>query len=107
MKLEKTKTSIRLIAAVTCLAFFAGCATAKVATATPSFSRPMPSSQWLSRWARCLSSIAYGSQSERLVVRAHGLGQVTFEHIRRELNKDADRLANLAMDEAAAEERHV
>jgi ribonuclease HI len=38
---------------------------------------------------------------------AHGLGHVTFEHIRRELNKDADRLANLAMDEAAAEERHV
>jgi ribonuclease HI len=28
------------------------------------------------------------------------VGQVTFEHIRRELNKDADRLANLAMDEA-------
>ena len=38
---------------------------------------------------------------------AHGLGQVTFEHIRRELNKDADRLANLAMDEAEAEGRHV
>jgi ribonuclease HI len=26
---------------------------------------------------------------------------VTFEHVRRELNKDADRLANEAMDEAA------
>ncbi len=29
-------------------------------------------------------------------------GQVTFEHVRREFNKDADRLANEAMDEAAA-----
>lgn len=28
------------------------------------------------------------------------VGHVTFEHIRRELNTDADRLANLAMDEA-------
>jgi hypothetical protein len=27
---------------------------------------------------------------------------VTFEHVRREYNKDADRLANEAMDEAAA-----
>jgi probable phosphoglycerate mutase len=31
---------------------------------------------------------------------AHKIGKVTFEHVRRELNKDADRLANLAMDEA-------
>ena len=30
------------------------------------------------------------------------LGRVTFEHVRREYNKEADRLANLAMDEAAA-----
>ena len=30
------------------------------------------------------------------------IGRVSFEHVRRELNKDADRLANLAMDEAAA-----
>jgi len=30
------------------------------------------------------------------------VGRVTFEHIRREFNKDADRLANEAMDEAAA-----
>ncbi len=29
------------------------------------------------------------------------LGRVHFEHVRRELNKDADRLANEAMDEAA------
>ena len=29
------------------------------------------------------------------------LGKVTFEHVRRELNREADRLANLAMDEAA------
>jgi probable phosphoglycerate mutase len=28
------------------------------------------------------------------------IGRVTFEHVRRELNKDADRLANQAMDEA-------
>jgi ribonuclease HI len=30
------------------------------------------------------------------------LGQVRFEHVRREFNKDADRLANEAMDEAAS-----
>jgi len=29
------------------------------------------------------------------------IGDVRFEHVRRELNKDADRLANEAMDEAA------
>ena len=29
------------------------------------------------------------------------VGKVTFEHVRREFNKDADRLANEAMDEAA------
>jgi probable phosphoglycerate mutase len=28
------------------------------------------------------------------------LGKVTFEHVRRELNTEADRLSNLAMDEA-------
>jgi probable phosphoglycerate mutase len=33
---------------------------------------------------------------------AHRIGRVTFEHVRRELNKDADRLANDAMDEQAA-----
>jgi ribonuclease HI len=30
------------------------------------------------------------------------IGRVTFEHVRRELNKEADRLANFAMDQAAA-----
>ena len=30
------------------------------------------------------------------------IGRVKFEHVRRELNTDADRLANEAMDEAAA-----
>ena len=30
------------------------------------------------------------------------IGDVTFEHIRREYNKDADRLSNLGMDEAEA-----
>ena len=30
------------------------------------------------------------------------IGQVSFEHVRRELNKDADRLSNLGMDEAEA-----
>jgi len=34
---------------------------------------------------------------------ARTIGHVTFEHVRRELNEDADRLANEAMDEAAAE----
>ncbi|HEY3160391.1 MAG TPA: ribonuclease HI family protein [Vicinamibacterales bacterium] len=33
---------------------------------------------------------------------ARQIGDVTFEHVRREFNKDADRLANEAMDEAAA-----
>ena len=33
---------------------------------------------------------------------AKRIGRVTFEHVRRELNKEADRLANEAMDEAAA-----
>jgi probable phosphoglycerate mutase len=32
---------------------------------------------------------------------AHAIARVTFEHVRREFNKDADRLANEAMDEAA------
>jgi ribonuclease HI len=36
----------------------------------------------------------------RALVRQVGL--VTFEHVRREFNKEADRLANEAMDEAAA-----
>ena len=30
------------------------------------------------------------------------IGRVKFEHVRRELNKEADRLANEAMDEAAS-----
>jgi ribonuclease HI len=33
-------------------------------------------------------------------VLASRIGRVTFEHVRRELNADADRLANRAMDEA-------
>ena len=33
---------------------------------------------------------------------ARHIGRVTFEHVRREFNKDADRLANEAMDEAGA-----
>ena len=33
---------------------------------------------------------------------AKRIGRVTFEHVRREFNKDADRLANEAMDEAAS-----
>jgi probable phosphoglycerate mutase len=32
---------------------------------------------------------------------AHEIGRVEFEHVRRESNVDADRLANAAMDEAA------
>jgi ribonuclease HI len=31
---------------------------------------------------------------------AHEIGRVTFEHVGRELNADADRLSNLGMDEA-------
>ena len=34
---------------------------------------------------------------------AYEVGRVTFEHVRRELNKDADRLSNLGMDEAEAQ----
>jgi ribonuclease HI len=34
-------------------------------------------------------------------VLAHDIGRVGFEHVRRELNAHADRLANTAMDEAA------
>ena len=34
---------------------------------------------------------------------AHEVGRVTFEHVRRDLNKDADRLSNLGMDEAEAQ----
>lgn len=37
------------------------------------------------------------ADARRLVAR---IGRVTFEHVRREFNKDADRLANEAMDEA-------
>jgi ribonuclease HI len=40
-------------------------------------------------------------QARRLVAK---VGDVRFEHVRRELNRDADRLANEAMDEAAARE---
>jgi len=32
---------------------------------------------------------------------SHEIGQVTFEHVRREMNANADRLANAAMDAAA------
>lgn len=32
----------------------------------------------------------------------HEIGKVTFEHVRRELNTEADKLANLAMDQAEA-----
>ncbi len=34
------------------------------------------------------------------------IGRVTFEHVRRESNKEADRLANLAMDGAAIRAGH-
>jgi ribonuclease HI len=78
------------------------------------------------RWAvqHGIRSLSVRSDSELLVkqmtgayrVRSEGLqplyeearklgraiGRVTFEHIRREFNKDADRLANEAMDAAAS-----
>jgi ribonuclease HI len=34
---------------------------------------------------------------------ARTIGRVTFEHVRRDLNKDADRLANEAMDEGPSQ----
>ena len=37
---------------------------------------------------------------EEAVALTRRIGRVTFEHVRREFNKDADRLANEAMDEA-------
>jgi len=39
----------------------------------------------------------------RARVLAAGLDRVTFQHVRREQNKEADRLSNLGMDEAKAE----
>jgi len=41
---------------------------------------------------------------ERARALAKRIGDVKFEHVRREFNKDADRLANEAMDEASADE---
>ena len=38
---------------------------------------------------------------EEACVLTRTIGRVTFEHVRREFNKEADRLANEAMDEAA------
>ena len=38
---------------------------------------------------------------EEAAALARRIGRVTFEHVRREFNKEADRLANEAMDEAA------
>jgi probable phosphoglycerate mutase len=38
---------------------------------------------------------------ERARMLAKDIGHVTFEHVRRESNADADRLANAAMDQAA------
>ena len=40
---------------------------------------------------------------EEAVALTRRIGRVTFEHVRREFNKDADRLANEAMDEAASQ----
>ncbi len=78
------------------------------------------------RWARDrrLTALRVRSDSELLVKQMKGIyrvknpglqplyqearrlvgeiGRVTFEHVRREENKEADRLANLAMDEAPA-----
>lgn len=78
------------------------------------------------RWARRngVSALRVRSDSELLVKQMRGLyrvknpglqplhreaqqlareiGNVTFEHVRREQNSEADRLANQAMDEAAA-----
>jgi ribonuclease HI len=80
----------------------------------------MAALQWAA--SRGLSSLRVRSDSELLVKQMKGeyrvknpglqplhqearalarqIGHVTFEHVRREFNKDADRLANEAMDEA-------
>ena len=54
----------------------------------------------------CTNNVAEYTGLQPLYEAARGLvreiGRVTFEHVRRELNKEADRLANVAMDEAAA-----
>ena len=42
------------------------------------------------------------AQYGRARLLADRVGRVTYEHVRRELNAHADRLANLALDEAAA-----
>ena len=39
---------------------------------------------------------------EEAVALTRKIGRVSFEHVRREFNKEADRLANEAMDEAAS-----
>ena len=39
---------------------------------------------------------------EEAVALTRRIGRVTFEHVRREFNKEADKLANLAMDQAQA-----
>jgi ribonuclease HI len=39
----------------------------------------------------------------RATLLAHEVGRVTFEHVGRELNAEADRLSNLGMDEAEAQ----
>jgi ribonuclease HI len=39
----------------------------------------------------------------RATLLAHEVGRVTFEHVPREQNKNADRLSNLGMDEAEAQ----
>ncbi|MBI3047928.1 MAG: ribonuclease HI family protein [Acidobacteria bacterium] len=43
------------------------------------------------------------AEARRLVAQ---IGDVRFEHVRREMNRDADRLANEAMDEAVAATGH-
>jgi len=42
---------------------------------------------------------------QRACTLSRRLGRVTFRHVRREFNKEADRLANLAMDEAGSDGR--
>ena len=48
------------------------------------------------------SSILACSRSSRARLLVGQLDDVTFQHVRREQNKEADRLSNLGMDEAAA-----
>ena len=49
-----------------------------------------------------VKNVGLKSMHARARLLAHEIGRVLYEHVRRELNQDADRLANVAMDQAEA-----